>query len=292
MATVTSTTAFPVLNGNGNSQNLASILDASSNYDFVHAVAKSDGTVIDPATADLQSSVQSSAGTAASAAVGVQGITGGISVPVTLDNTSSAGTSATDVLTVQGASGAVEIPVSLSITSSAGTSASDILTVQGSESGVSIPASLTSEGTAGTSNSTVVSIQGNDSGVDVGVDITEKSAGGSLTDYRAWSAATVNSTSVTSTASMIYSGFIENFNSSAIYLKFYDSASAPTVGTDTPKLTIKISAESSFSFNDIIGSSGGIYFASGIGYGITGSYADDDTTTITADTALLQFSYK
>lgn len=263
MATVTTTTAFPVLNGNGNSKDLASIVDASSNSDFVHAVAKSDGAVIDPATSDLQSAVQSDAGTAASAAVGIQGITGGLSVTVTSEDTSSAGTSAAAVFSVQGA-----------------------------ESGVAIPASLTSEGTAGTSNSTVLSVQGNESGIDVSVSVTEKSADGALTDYRAWSTASDNSTNVSSAASTIYSGFVENFNGSAIYLKFYDSATAPTVGTDTPKMTIKVSAESSFSLNDVIGQSGGMYFSSGIGYGITGSYADDDTTTVAADTTLLQFSYK
>ena len=69
-----------------------------------------------------------------------------------------------------------------------------------------------------------------------------------------------------------------NTTAAAIYVKFYDKATAPTVGTDAPAFTLQIPANGSV----IIGSSLGKPFANGIGYGITGAAADSDTTAVTA----------
>jgi hypothetical protein len=78
-----------------------------------------------------------------------------------------------------------------------------------------------------------------------------------------------------------------NAKAAAVYLKLYDKATAPTVGTDTPRKTIHIPASSSFNFelND--------YFSKGIGYALTGAAADADTTALLAgDILALNIDYR
>lgn len=93
------------------------------------------------------------------------------------------------------------------------------------------------------------------------------------------SAATTNATSVKASAGNIHK--ITGNNTVAVkkYLKLYNKASAPTVGTDTPVLTyvIPVSAAFSFDLSDL-----GTYFSTGIAYAITGAAADADATAIGA----------
>lgn len=58
------------------------------------------------------------------------------------------------------------------------------------------------------------------------------------------------------------------------YLKLYDKATAPTVGTDTPKITIPITAGGP---HVIPTDQDGILFESGLGVGATTGIADNDT---------------
>lgn len=62
------------------------------------------------------------------------------------------------------------------------------------------------------------------------------------------SAASNNATLISANPGAIYS--VNGYNASAgvIYLKFYDKATAPTVGTDTPVLTYALPATAAFSF--------------------------------------------
>jgi len=60
------------------------------------------------------------------------------------------------------------------------------------------------------------------------------------------------------------------------YIKFYDKVTAPTVGTDTPVLTVAVPATSAFRLTLAH------QFAVGIGYGIVTGAADNDTTAPTA----------
>lgn len=90
-------------------------------------------------------------------------------------------------------------------------------------------------------------------------------------------AATTNATSVKASAGTL--GEIDVFNGSAgtIYVKLYNKASAPTVGTDIPILTIPVAAAATFiqEFGQI-----GKRFTTGIAYAVTGAAADADTTAI------------
>lgn len=94
------------------------------------------------------------------------------------------------------------------------------------------------------------------------------------------SAATTNATSVKSSAGTVYGVLISNINAAARFVKFYNKASAPTVGTDTPIITIQVPANTTINFP--IGELG-LRFATGIALAITGAAADSDTTAVAAN---------
>jgi len=95
------------------------------------------------------------------------------------------------------------------------------------------------------------------------------------------SANTTNATAAKASAGKLFS--VNGYNSTATvtYLKFYDKATAPTVGTDTPVLTLALPATAVFNY-DI----GGFAFATGIGYGLTTVAADNGTTAPAAGAIL------
>lgn len=103
------------------------------------------------------------------------------------------------------------------------------------------------------------------------------------------SAATTNATSVKAAAGDLFKVSGNNTVASKRYLKLYNKASAPTVGTDTPVLTFVLPASAPFAID--LGTSGQ-YFATGIAFAITGAAADADTTAIAAgDIECLNLTY-
>ena len=94
------------------------------------------------------------------------------------------------------------------------------------------------------------------------------------------SAATTNATVAKAGAGDIFS--VQGFNTTgaAIYLKLYNKATSPSVGTDTPVKTIMIPAGGAVSASCAWPT--GFYFSAGISYALTGAAADSDTTAITA----------
>jgi hypothetical protein len=101
--------------------------------------------------------------------------------------------------------------------------------------------------------------------------------GGRLVNARIMSAANTNATSVKAAPGTLYGIHIGNTAAAAKYLKLYNKAGAPTVGTDVPVLTIPIPAGGvrDINFGDI-----GLAFSLGIAYAITGAVADTDTTAV------------
>ena len=91
-------------------------------------------------------------------------------------------------------------------------------------------------------------------------------------------AADTNATSAKASAGDVFSIYGHNANAAARYLKFYNKASAPTVGTDTPVLTLHLAASSPFKFEF----AKGCYFSTGIAYALTTGVADADTGALTA----------
>ena len=103
------------------------------------------------------------------------------------------------------------------------------------------------------------------------------SATGAMTKARVMSAASTNATSVKASAGRVYELPLCNPSAALKIVKFYNKASAPTVGTDTPVATYPLAA--SGGRIDIV-SVQGISFATGIAYAITGAVADTDTTAV------------
>jgi len=96
-------------------------------------------------------------------------------------------------------------------------------------------------------------------------------------------AASVNSTSVKASAGDVFKIVGVNANVAARYLKLYNKATAPTVGTDTPIATLYLppSTVNGGQFTFDFGPQP-LYFATGIGYGMTTAAADADVGALTA----------
>lgn len=107
-------------------------------------------------------------------------------------------------------------------------------------------------------------------------------------------AASVNSTVVKASAGNVFAIYGVNANAAARYLKLYNKATAPTVGTDTPVLTLYLppSTVNGGQFSFSFGGDFGQYFGTGIGYGLTTAAADADTGALTAgDVIALNITY-
>lgn len=102
------------------------------------------------------------------------------------------------------------------------------------------------------------------------------------------SAATTNATSVKASAGTVWSIICSNANAAARYVKFYNLAVAPTVGTSVPAFTIAIPASSTI---QITGGSNGIRFGTGIALAITTGIADADTGAVAANEIKVATSY-
>ena len=103
------------------------------------------------------------------------------------------------------------------------------------------------------------------------------------TAYALVSAATTNAASVKATAGNLFELSLFNVTAATVYLKLYNKASAPTVGTDVPIMTIPVAdgAVWSAEFGRI-----GKRFSTGIALAITGAAAATDTTAIAAGAQL------
>jgi hypothetical protein len=101
-------------------------------------------------------------------------------------------------------------------------------------------------------------------------------------------AASTNATSVKTSAGDLFHVTGYNTNAAPRYLKLYNKASAPTVGTDTPIWTEYLPASSRFSFSF----PSPMYFSTGIAFAITTAAADSDTGALTAgDVVALNIAY-
>jgi hypothetical protein len=102
------------------------------------------------------------------------------------------------------------------------------------------------------------------------------------------SAASTNATSVKNAAGTLFGISCSNSGAAAAFVKLYNKASAPTVGTDTPVLTIPIPASGIVSVN--LGTLGH-RFTTGIALAITNLVADSDATTVAANQVKVMVDY-
>jgi len=99
----------------------------------------------------------------------------------------------------------------------------------------------------------------------------------------AWNfAASTNATSLKASAGTLYQLYAVNLNAAVRYIKFYNKASAPTVGTDTPVATFPIPA-SATGAGFQINFDPGFDFSTGIAYATTTGVADSDTAAVAAN---------
>lgn len=103
------------------------------------------------------------------------------------------------------------------------------------------------------------------------------------------SAATTNATSVKASAGRVHMLNVSNLTAAAKFLKLYNLAVAPTVGTSVPFMVIPIQANTTL---PVVHSDIGVYFSTGIAYAITGAVADSDTTAIGANEVLVNMIYQ
>ena len=111
---------------------------------------------------------------------------------------------------------------------------------------------------------------------------------GTPTAFSLSSAATTNATSVKATAGTAFQIVASNVGAAAAFLKIFNLATAPTVGTSVPFLTVPIPASGvvSVPFGAL-----GMRFSAGIALSITNLVADADATAVAAAQVKVGISY-
>jgi hypothetical protein len=106
------------------------------------------------------------------------------------------------------------------------------------------------------------------------------------------SAATTNSTLVLTGTSGLQALWATNIGATVAFVKLYNKATAPTVGTDVPEMIITVPAAVAGVPGTIEVTPGfnGYRFALGLGLAITGAVADADTTAVAAGQVKVKLS--
>jgi hypothetical protein len=118
----------------------------------------------------------------------------------------------------------------------------------------------------------------------VGIDASA-AVGGSIQRVKA-AAASTNATSTKASAGVVTGWSFTNNTASAKYVKFYNKATAPTVGTDTPLFTEIIPASGGNNLGGVC-----VPFSTGIAFAITGGIGDADATNTAVDDVHGFFTY-
>lgn len=116
------------------------------------------------------------------------------------------------------------------------------------------------------------------------------SAGGA-TAVSTVSAASTNATSLKASAGQVYSVTASSVNAAVRYLKFYNKASAPTVGTDTPVYVLPIpgnTAGAGITHSFPVG----LEFPTGIAWALTSGATVADTGAVSASEHIISIGYK
>ena len=107
------------------------------------------------------------------------------------------------------------------------------------------------------------------------------------TPYFLNSAASTNGNLVLTGTSGLQAFFASNTGASDAFVKLYNKATAPTVGTDVPEIVIKVPANGQV---ELTPGFQGYRFALGLGIAITGLAADTDTTAVAAGQVKVKLS--
>lgn len=104
------------------------------------------------------------------------------------------------------------------------------------------------------------------------------------------SAASTNATSVKASTGKVYSIVVTNQNAATRYLKFYNKASAPTVGTDTPVWVLAVPGNSTGA-GMVVALPMPLKFSTGIAFAITTGAADSDTGAVALNEIIVNLGY-
>lgn len=110
------------------------------------------------------------------------------------------------------------------------------------------------------------------------------------TAYKLISTASTNANVVKASGGNLYSIVAIGLTSTVRYLKIYSKATAPTVGTDVPLMTIPVPANTQGA-GVAIPFSMGVNFPLGIGVAITSGSADNDTGSVGAGDVIVNLTY-
>lgn len=122
------------------------------------------------------------------------------------------------------------------------------------------------------------------------VGLTPQTAGG-LSASKTISGASTNATTVKASAGQLFGWYISNLNASPRYLKLYNKASNPTVGTDVPVMTLLLPGNSA-GVAGHVEMTNGIDFTTGIAFALTTGAADADTGAVAANEIIVNLFYK
>ena len=112
---------------------------------------------------------------------------------------------------------------------------------------------------------------------------------GNVGTHSNWNnAASTTATNVTTKKTRLLSIDAQNKGASAAFLRIYDKATAPSPGSDVPKMTFMLPAGG----GKVNEKNMAMELASGFGYAITGGSGETDTTNVTnADEVVVNFEY-
>lgn len=117
------------------------------------------------------------------------------------------------------------------------------------------------------------------------MNISNQSQGFSV--YHLVSAGSTNATSVKAAEGRVVGFDVSNVNAAVRYFKLYNKASAPTVGTDVPVVTVLLPISGrAFQF---LG--GGLFFSLGIAFALTTEATDAGSTGVSASETVVNLFY-
>lgn len=97
-----------------------------------------------------------------------------------------------------------------------------------------------------------------------------------------------NATSISAVAGRLKWVKARNNTATDRFLKIYDKASAPTVGTDVPVMILTVPANGAL---DLSIKGDGLKFTLGLGWAMTANKVNSDSTAVAADSMRVDFAY-
>lgn len=120
---------------------------------------------------------------------------------------------------------------------------------------------------------------------------TSATSTGGYTPGKLVSAATTNATVIKASAGTLGHISASNVNAAARYLKFYNKATTPTVGTDVPVLTYIIPGNTAGAGTNIPLPPQGINFSTGISFAITTEATDAGSTGVAVSEIVINYGF-